>query len=160
MYRIILFLFLLTTVISAFENPLNNANFSQGLTGWYTETKGQIEIIEGTSGTKALKMTRTEDNKSNPFIAQWIKWPIGQKYTMGMRYKAKLNEKGVILLSCEGYKYIDSLYLYTDTIDTKDQWVIQELDTKLTEFIEGSGQFTVQFRGDTYGTFIIDEIFW
>ena len=160
MKNFFLFLFLLGNAFSAFEIPLNNANFSQGLTGWYTETKKQIEVVEGTSGTKALKFTRTEEHKNNPFIAQWIKWPTGQKYIMGMKYKAKLNEGGKILLSCEGYKYIDSLYLYTNTTDTKDQWVTQELDTQWTEFIEGSGQFTVQFRGSTYGTFIIDEIFW
>ena len=46
------------------------------------------------------------------------------KYTLGIRYKAKLNEGGRILLSCEGYKYFDSIYLYTNTIDTNDKWLI------------------------------------
>ena len=158
------FLFLLSVlfeiIISSFQNPIKNSNFSEGLNGWYTETRNQLEIVEGTSGTKAIKMTRTEKDSKGPFIAQWPKWPINQKFTLGMRYKAKLSEKGVVLLSCEGYSYKDTLYLYTNTTDTKDQWKTQYLDTQWTEFIEGSGVFTVQFRGDTKGTFIIDEIFW
>ena len=158
-YFIILFS-LFEIIFSVFENPIKNANFSNGLTGWYTETRGQLEIVEGTSGTKAIKMTRTAENTQRPFIAQWPKWPINQKYTLGMRYKAKLDEGGVVLLSCEGYTYKDTLYLYTNTIDTNDQWVTQYLDTQWTEFIEGSGIVTVQFRGETRGTFIVDEIFW
>ena len=105
-------------------------------------------------------MTRTTESEKSPFISQWPKWPINQKFTLGMRYKAQLNEGGKILLSCEGYKYLDTIYLYTDTIDTNDQWVIQELDTKWTEFIEGSGLCSIQFRGKTFGTFILDEVFW
>ena len=156
--NILLFFFLLLEAF-AFENPLKNYNFSQGLTGWYTETKSQLEVIEGTSGTKAIKMTRTTGQKG-AFIAQWPKWPINQKFTLGMRYKAKLNEGGKILLCVEGKKYLDSIYLYTNTTDTNDKWVIQELDTKWTEFIEGAGIFSLQYRGETYGTFIVDEIFW
>ena len=38
--------------------------------------------------------------------------------------------------------------------------MIQELDTKWTEFIEGAGILSLQFRGETYGTFIVDEIFY
>ena len=75
-------------ILSIFENPIKNANFSNGLTGWYTETISQLEMVEGTSGTKAIKMTRTSLNDKNPFIAQWPKWPINQKYNLGMRYKA------------------------------------------------------------------------
>ena len=146
--------------ISSFDNPVINPNFSQGLNGWYTETQGQLEIIEGTSGTKAIKMTRTSISQARPFIAQWPKWPLNQKYTMGIRYKAKLNEGGVILLSCEGYSYVDTLYLYTDKVNTNDQWVTQYRDTEWTEFIEGKGVFSIGFRGNTIGTFIIDEVFW
>ena len=146
--------------ISSFDNPIINPNFSQGLNGWYTETQGQLEIIEGTSGTKAIKMTRTSTSQARPFIAQWPKWPLNQKYTMGIRYKAKLNEGGVILLSCEGYSYVDTLYLYTDKVNTNDQWVTQYRDTEWTEFIEGKGVFSIGFRGNTIGTFIIDEVFW
>ena len=160
MFKYIVFSFLLKILNSSFENPLKNANFSQGLTGWYTETKKQLEVVEGISGTKAIKMTRTTESEKAPFIAQWPSWQINQKYTIGMRYKAKLNEGGKILLSCEGKKYIDSLYLYTNTTDTNDKWVIQELDTIYSEFIEGSGSCAVAFRGKTLGTFIIDEIFW
>lgn len=160
MKKYIIFLFLFRILNSAFQNPLKNANFSQGLSGWYTETRGQLQEVEGTSGTKAIKMTRTTESEKSPFISQWPKWPINQKFTLGMRYKAQLNEGGKILLSCEGYKYLDTIYLYTDTIDTNDQWVIQELDTKWTEFIEGSGLCSIQFRGKTFGTFILDEVFW
>ena len=160
MKKYIIFLFLFRILNSAFQNPLKNANFSQGLSGWYTETREQLQEVEGTSGTKAIKMTRTTENDKSPFISQWPKWPINQKFTLGMRYKAKLNEGGKILLSCEGYKYLDAIYLYTDTIDTSGQWVIQELDTLLAEFIEGSGLCSIQFRGKTVGTFILDEVFW
>ena len=156
----LIFSFLFGIVFSAFQNPIKNANFANGLSQWYSETWGQLELVEGTSGTKAVKMTRTSSNAKGPFIAQWPKWPINQKYTLGMRYKAKLNQGGQVLLSCEGYSYKDTLYLYTNTIDTKDQWVTQYLDTQWTEFIEGQGVFTVQFRGATQGTFIVDEIFW
>ena len=156
-----LLLFLLFGFLnSAFEHPLKNYNFSQGLTGWYTETKKQLEVVEGTSGTKAIKMTRVNTTQKGPFIAQWPKWPINQKFTLGMRYKIKINEGGKILLSCEGPKYLDSIYLYTNTNDTNDKWVIQELDTKWTEFIEGKGLCSIQFRGSTVGTFILDEVFW
>ena len=163
MFHIFLFISFLFRVFlsaSAFKNPLNNANFSKGLDGWYTETRGQLEVIEGTSGTKAIKMTRSTTSQKNPFIAQWPKWPINQKFTLGIRYKANLSEKGVILLSLEGYKYIDTLYLYTNTINTGDKWVTQYLDTQWTEFIEGSGLLAIGFRGSTTGTFILDEIFW
>jgi hypothetical protein len=160
MNHLILFICLFKFILSVFENPIYNYNFSEGLNGWYTETRGQLEIVEGTSGTKAIKMTRTSTAQKGPFIAQWPKWPINQKFTLGMRYKAKLNEGGVVLLSCEGFSYYDTLYLYTNTIDTNDQWVTQYLDTQWTEFIEGKGIFTVQFRGTTTGTFIVDEIFW
>ena len=160
MRRYILFCFLFKIIFSAFENPLKNPNFAQGLSGWYTETKGQLEVINGTSGTKAIKMTRTSLEQKNPFIAQWPKWPLNQKFTLGMRYKAKLNEGGKILLSCEGKKYLDTIYLYTNYTDTNDKWVTEYLDTKWTEFIEGSGTFSIHFRGDTLGTFIIDEVFW
>ena len=160
MSEYILFFFLFKILICAFENPIKNANFSQNLTGWYTETKKQLEIVEGTSGTKAIKMTRKNTTEKYPFIAQWPTWPINQKFTLGIRYKAKLNEGGKILFSCEGRKYLDSLYLYTNTTDTKDKWVIEELDTKWTEFIEGEGIVQVSFRGDTVGTFIVDELFW
>ena len=135
MTKYILLFFLYKVIIATFQNPINNANFSQNLSGWYTETKKQLEIIEGTSGTKAIKMTRNNETQKGPFIAQWPKWPINQKFTLGMRYKAKLNEGGKILFSCEGSKYLDTIYLYTNTTDTKDKWVIQELDTKWTEFI-------------------------
>ena len=163
MFHIFLFISFLFRVFlsaSAFQNPLKNANFSKGLDGWYTETRGQLEVIEGTSGTKAIKMTRSTTSQKNPFIAQWPKWPINQKFTLGIRYKANLSEKGVILLSLEGYKYIDTLYLYTNTINTGDKWVTQYLDTQWTEFIEGSGLLSIGFRGSTTGTFILDEIFW
>ena len=163
MFHIFLFISFLFRVFlsaSAFKNPLNNANFSKGLDGWYTETRGQLEVIEGTSGTKAIKLTRSTTSQKNPFIAQWPKWPINQKFTLGIRYKANLSEKGVILLSLEGYKYIDTLYLYTNTINTGDKWVTQYLDTQWTEFIEGSGLLSIGFRGSTTGTFILDEIFW
>ena len=146
--------------ISSFENPLKNPNFAQGLTGWYTETRSQLEIVDGTSGTKAIKMTRSTTSQARPFITQWPKWPINQKFNIGMRYKAKLSSGGRILLSCEGTTYKDSLYLYTNTIDTNDQWVTQYSDTKWTEFIEGKGIFSIAFRDSTTGTFIIDEIFW
>ena len=154
--------FLLFKIIlnSTFENPFKNANFSQGLKEWYTETKGLLEEVEGTSGTKAIKMTRSTINDKHPFITQWPKWPINQKFTLGMRYKAKLSKGGTILLSCEGPKYYDSIYLYTNNIDTNDKWVIQELDTQWTEFIEGHGICSIQFRGNTTGIFIIDEVFW
>ena len=160
MLKYLLLLLLFEFLNSAFENPLNNANFSLGLTGWYTETKGQLEVVQGTSGTKAIKMTRANTTQKGPFIAQWPKWPINQKFTLGMRYKAKINEGGKILLSCEGSKYLDTIYLYTNTNDTNDKWVIQELDTKWTEFIEGKGLCSIQFRGNTVGTFILDEVFW
>ena len=122
MRRYILLCFLFKIIFSAFENPLKNPNFAQGLSGWYTETKGQLEVINGTSGTKAIKMTRTSLEQKNPFIAQWPKWPLNQKFTLGMRYKAKLNEGGKILLSCEGKKYLDTIYLYTNYTDTNDKW--------------------------------------
>ena len=160
MFKYLLLLFLFESLNSAFVNPLTNANFSLGLTGWYTETKGQLEVVQGTSGTKAIKMTRANTTQKGPFIAQWPKWPINQKFTLGMRYKAKINEGGKILLSCEGSKYLDTIYLYTNTNDTNDKWVIQELDTKWTEFIEGKGLCSIQFRGNTVGTFILDEVFW
>ena len=161
MKNFILFSFLFQIIYSStFVNPVNNANFSQGLYGWYTETRGQLEIVDGTSGTKAIKMTRTSTSQARPFIAQWPKWLLNQKYNLGMRYKAKLNVGGKILLSCEGYSYIDTIYLYTNTIDTNDKWVTQYLDTQWTEFIEGSGVFSIAFRDNTVGTFIIDEIFW
>ena len=160
MIKYFLFFFLFKIFISAFQNPINNANFSKNLTGWYTETRKQLEIVEGTSGTKAIKMTRKNESEKGPFIAQWPKWPINQKFTLGMRYKAKLNEGGKILFSCEGKKYLDSIYLYTNTTDTNDKWVIQELDTQYTEFIEGGGLCSIAFRGKTTGTFIIDEVFW
>ena len=156
--HIFLFSFLLLEV-SAFEHILNNYNFSKGLEGWYTETSSQLQVVEGTSGTKAIKMTRNTGQKA-PFIAQWPKWPINQKFTLGIRYKAKLNQGGVILVSLEGFSYVDTIYLYTNTTDTNDQWIVQTLDTQWTEFIEGSGLFDIQFRGETYGTFIVDEIFW
>ena len=159
-FLFISFLFRVFLSASAFQNPLYNANFSKGLDGWYTETRGQLAVIEGTSGTKAIKMTRSTTSQKTPFIAQWPKWPINQKFTLGIRYKANLSEKGVILLSLEGYKYIDTLYLYTNTINTGDQWVTQYLDTQWTEFIEGSGLLAIGFRGSTTGTFILDEIFW
>ena len=160
MKNYILFFLLSKIIYSAFVNPISNPNFSQGLAGWYTETQGQLEVVEGTSGTKAIKMTRKSTSDKSPFIAQWPKWPINQKFTIGMRYKAKLNEGGLILLSCEGYSYKDTLYLYTGRVDTNDEWVVQELDTQWTEFIEGSGVFSIGFRGNTVGTFIVDEIFW
>ena len=68
-------------------------------------------------------MTRVNTSQKGPFIAQWPKWPKNQKFTLVMRYKAKLNE-GVILLSCEGSKYIDTIYLYSNSSDTNDKWVI------------------------------------
>jgi len=160
MIKYLVLLFLFKFLNPAFVNPLINANFSQGLNGWYTETKKQLEEVEGTSGTKAIKMTRANTTQPCPFISQWPKWPINQKFTLGMRYKIKINEGGKILLSCEGSKYLDTIYLYTDTIDTNDKWVIQELDTKWTEFIEGKGLCSIQFRGSTVGTFILDEVFW
>ena len=156
--HIFLFSFLLLEV-SAFEHILNNYNFSKGLEGWYTETSSQLQVVEGTSGTKAIKMTRNTGQKA-PFIAQWPKWPINQKFTLGIRYKAKLNQGGMILVSLEGFSYVDTIYLYINTTDTNDQWVVQKLDTEWTEFIEGSGLFDIQFREETYGTFIVDEIFW
>lgn len=161
--KLILFLIFSTlcfNFISSFDNPITNPKFSKGLEGWYTETRGQLEIVEGTSGTKAIKMTRTTTSQARPFIAQWPKWPINQKFNIGMRYKAKLSTGGKILLSCEGFNYKDTLYLYTDKIDTNDQWVTQYLDTQWTEFIEGKGIFSIGFRDSTTGTFIIDEIFW
>ena len=160
MNHFFLFICLFKFIFSVFENPIKNYNFSEGLNGWYTETRGQLEIVEGTSGTKAIKMTRTSTQQKGPFIAQWPQWPINQKFTLGMRYKAKLNEGGVVLLSCEGFNYKDTLYLYTNTIDTNGQWVTQYLDTQWTEFIEGKGIFSIGFRDSTTGTFIIDEIFW
>ena len=158
--KLILFFFFILNYISAFDNPVKNPNFLNGLSSWYTETSGQLEVVEGTQGTKAIKMTRTTTSQASPFIAQWPKWPINQKFTIGMRYKADLNEGGKILLSVEGYKYLDTLYLYTDTINTQGQWKEQYLDTQWTEFIEGSGILSLGFRGQTTGTFIVDEIFW
>jgi len=160
MMKLILFFFFILNYISAFDNPVKNPNFLNGLSSWYTETGGQLEVVEGTQGTKAIKMTRTTTSQASPFIAQWPKWPINQKFTIGMRYKADLNEGGKILLSVEGYKYLDTLYLYTDTINTQGQWKEQYLDTQWTEFIEGSGILSLGFRGQTTGTFIVDEIFW
>ena len=162
MLKFILFCFLFKIILNAaaFENPLKNANFSEGLSGWYTETKNQLEVIDGTSGTKAIKMTRETLNDKSPFISQWPKWPINQRFNLGLKYKAKLNEGGQILLSCEGPKYLDSIYLYTKNIDTKDQWVVENLDTPYTEFIEGHGLCSIQFWRKTTGIFIIDEVFW
>ena len=45
MFKYLLLLFLFESLNSAFVNPLTNANFSLGLTGWYTETKGQLEVV-------------------------------------------------------------------------------------------------------------------
>ena len=160
MRKYLFFSFLIKIIYSVFENPLKNANFSKGLTDWYTETRSQLEVVEGTSGTKAIKMTRTSTSEKCPFITQWPKWPIKQRFRLGMKYKANLSDKGTILLSCEGPKYLDSIYLYTDKTDTKNDWVIQELDTQWTEFIEGGGICSISFRGNTVGTFIIDEVFW
>ncbi len=82
MINFILFSFLFQIIYSSsFINPINNANFAQGLNGWYTETRGQLEIVEGTLGTKAIKMTRTSTSQVRPFIAQWPKWPLNQKFT-------------------------------------------------------------------------------
>ena len=91
----------------------------------------------GTFGTKALKITRNQGNP-RPFIAQWITWPINQKFIIGMRYKEKLNSRK-ILLCCEGYTYTDIFYLFLNTLDTNGEWVILESDTIYSEFIEGSG---------------------
>ncbi len=157
--HIYLFLLLLLE-ISAFENIFKNYNFSQGLSGWYTETKSQLEVVEGTSGTKAIKMTRNSIDEKRPFITQWPSWPINQKFTLGIRYKAKLTLDSEILFSCEGPKYLDSIYLYIKQNDTNDKWVYQELDTKWTEFIEGKGICSLSFRKKTCGTFIVDEVFW
>ena len=114
-----------------------NNDFSQGIDSWYTETQNLIEVVGGTSRSKALKMTRNQGNP-RPFISQWITWPINQKFIIGMRYKAKLNSRK-ILLCCEGYTYIDIFYLYLNTLDTNGEWVIQESDTIYSEFIEDSG---------------------
>ena len=58
MVKFILFFFLFKIILNAaaFEHPLKNANFSEGLSGWYTETKNQLEVVDGTAGTKAIKM--------------------------------------------------------------------------------------------------------
>ena len=96
---------------------------------------------------------------SNLFVKTVINQGGYQKFNIGMRYKAKLSTGGKILLSCEGFNYKDTLYLYTDKIDTNAQWVTQYLDTQWTEFIEGKGIFSIGFRDSTTGTFIIDEIF-
>ena len=166
MFKILLFLNIFHSLIiiifstNTFQNPLKNYNFTNGLENWYTETRGLLQIVEGTSKTSAIKMTRTDTSQPCPFIAQWPKWPINQKFTLGMRYKANLSKGGTVLFSCEGYKYIDTIYIYSNNINTGDQWYYQELDTQWTEFIEGSGLCAIGFRGSTTGTFILDEVFW
>ena len=71
-----------------------------------------------------------------------------------------MNRGGKILVSLEGYSYIDTIFLYTSKDDTNDEWVIEKLDTKWDEFREGAGIFSIQFWGDTYRSFIVDEIIW
>ena len=47
----LIFSFLFEIAFSAFQNPIKNANFANGLSQWYSETWGQLELVEGTSGT-------------------------------------------------------------------------------------------------------------
>ena len=155
MYNILL-IFLFQIICSLFNNPIKNSNFSKGLENWYTESK--IELIEGTSGTKAVKLIRNNINE-DVFISQWPTWPINQKYTIGIRYKANISN-GQICFSVEGYNYLDTVYLYTNNSNTKDEWVYQELTTEPTEFIEGKGVLSISFHKKAIGTFIIDEVFW